>query len=212
MTYLPITLSGNLIEDPVSKVFDTGTFLTRLRLASSRRVRTDSVDPSGNNMWADTDNLYIDVECWGQLALNVNASLRKGVPVIVSGRLVSEKWTDKENVTRYKHIIKANHIALELSRHQVAYRSTASQAHTPNGVDEVKLLTAEEFGKKHGVTVTQVTQNAKAPEESQESQNAQGDQQEKPAPSSNNQSGAGDGVLNRPSGANAPRQQPAMAG
>ncbi len=212
MTYLPITLSGNLIEDPVSKVFDTGTFLTRLRLASSRRVRTDSVDPSGNNMWADTDNLYIDVECWGQLALNVNASLRKGVPVIVSGRLVSEKWTDKENVTRYKHIIKANHIALELSRHQVAYRSTASQAHTPNGVDEVKLLTAEEFGQKHGVTVTQVTQNAKAPEESQESQNAQGDQQEKPAPSSNNQSGAGDGVLNRPSGANAPRQQPAMAG
>ena len=212
MTYLPITLSGNLIEDPVSKVFDTGTFLTRLRLASSRRVRTDSVDPSGNNMWADTDNLYIDVECWGQLALNVNASLRKGVPVIVSGRLVSEKWTDKENVTRYKHIIKANHIALELSRHQVAYRSTASQAHTPNGVDEVKLLTAEEFGKKHGVTVTQVTQNAKAPEESQESQNAQGDQQEKPTPSSNNQSGAGDGVLNRPSGANAPRQQPAMAG
>ena len=209
MTYLPITLSGNLIEDPVSKVFDTGTFLTRLRLASSRRVRTDSVDPSGNNMWADTDNLYIDVECWGQLALNVNASLRKGVPVIVSGRLVSEKWTDKENVTRYKHIIKANHIALELSRHQVAYRSTASQAHTPNGVDEVKLLTAEEFGKKHGVTVTQ---NAKAPEESQESQNAQGDQQEKPTPSSNNQSGAGDGVLNRPSGANAPRQQPAMAG
>ena len=212
MTYLPITLSGNLIEDPVSKVFDTGTFLTRLRLASSRRVRTDSVDPSGNNMWADTDNLYIDVECWGQLALNVNASLRKGVPVIVSGRLVSEKWTDKENVTRYKHIIKANHIALELSRHQVAYRSTASQAHTPNGVDEVKLLTAEEFGQKHGVTVTQVTQNAKAPEESQESQNAQGDQQEKPAPSSSNQSGAGDGVLNRPSGANAPRQQPAMAG
>ena len=200
MTYLPITLSGNLIEDPVSKAFDTGSFLTRLRLAASRRVRTDSVDTNGNNMWADTDTLYIDVECWGQLALNVQASLRKGVPVIVSGRLVSEKWTDKENVTRYKHIIKANQIALELNRHQVAYRSTASQAHTPDGVDDVKLLTVEEYGKKHGVTVTQ---------------NAQGDQQgqqAKPAPSTSNQSVAGDGVLNKPSGANAPRPQPAMAG
>lgn len=215
MTYLPITLSGNLIEDPVSKAFDTGSFLTRLRLAASRRVRTDSVDTNGNNMWADTDTLYIDVECWGQLALNVQASLRKGVPVIVSGRLVSEKWTDKENVTRYKHIIKANQIALELNRHQVAYRSTASQAHTPDGVDDVKLLTVEEYGQKHGVTVTQNTQNTKAPEDSQASQNAQDDQQgqqAKPAPSSNNQSGAGDGVLNRPSGANAPRPQPAMAG
>ncbi len=208
MTYLPITLSGNLIEDPVSMVFNTGSFLTRLRLASSRRVRTDSVDTSGNNMWADTDTLYIDVECWGQLAVNTNASLRKGMPIIVSGRLVSEKWTDKENVTRYKHIIKANQIALELSRHQVASRSTASQEHTPDGIDKVKLLTAEEFGRKHGVTVTQNSKEAEGvQEDSGESQPEQAGQSVQP---SGNQ--ARDGVISGRQGLNQERPRPAMAG
>ena len=199
MTYLPITLSGNLIEDPVSKSFDTGTFLTRLRLASSRRVPTETTDANGVRQWADTDILYIDVECWGQLAVNTNASLRKGMPVIVSGRLVSEKWTDKEGTTRYKHIIKANQVAIGLSRHQVASRSTASQEHTPKDMDPVQLKSTEDFVEQVGVTATQSAQSA------QSAQSEQSDQ-------SSDQQQPSDGTLTHRASHKPRDPEPAMAG
>ena len=48
MSQLPITLSGNLTDDPVIKTFDTGSTLTRMRVATSRRVRTETEDANGN--------------------------------------------------------------------------------------------------------------------------------------------------------------------
>lgn len=154
MSQLPITLSGNLTDDPVCKTFDTGTTLTRMRVATSRRVRTDSEDENGNAQWADTDLLYIDVECWGQLAVNTRVSLEKGMPVVVVGRLVSDKWTDAEGNTRYKHIIKANQIALELTRFQVSSRSTSVQKRTLKGMDEVAETTREDIAEENGTVST----------------------------------------------------------
>lgn len=154
MSQLPITLSGNLTDDPVCKTFDTGTTLTRMRVATSRRVRTDSEDENGNAQWADTDLLYIDVECWGQLAVNTRVSLEKGMPVVVVGRLVSDKWTDAEGNTRYKHIIKANQIALELTRFQVSSRSTSVQKRTLKGMDEVAETTREDIAEENGTVPT----------------------------------------------------------
>lgn len=154
MSQLPITLSGNLTDDPVCKTFDTGTTLTRMRVATSRRVRTDSEDENGNAQWADTDLLYIDVECWGQLAVNTRVSLEKGMPVVVVGRLVSDKWTDAEGNTRYKHIIKANQIALELTRFQVSSRSTSVQKRTLKGMEEVAETTREDIAEENGTVST----------------------------------------------------------
>lgn len=159
MSQLPITLSGNLTDDPVCKAFDTGTTLTRMRVATSRRVRTDSEDENGNAQWADTDLLYIDVECWGQLAVNTRVSLSKGMPVVVVGRLVSDKWTDSEGNTRYKHIIKANQIALELTRFQVSSRSTSVQKHTPKGMDEVAETTRDDLVEEIGTFNTNGSAN-----------------------------------------------------
>ncbi|MDN8595577.1 MULTISPECIES: single-stranded DNA-binding protein [unclassified Corynebacterium] len=154
MSQLPITLSGNLTDDPVIKNFDTGSTLTRMRVATSRRVRTDNEDENGNAQWADTDLLYIDVECWGQLAVNTHVSLVKGMPVVVVGRLVSDKWTDAEGKTRYKHIIKANQIALELTRFQASSRSTSVQKHTVKGMNEVEETTRDDIVEETGEIAT----------------------------------------------------------
>ena len=154
MSQLPITLSGNLTDDPVCKTFDTGTTLTRMRVATSRRVRTETEDGNGNAQWADTDLLYIDVECWGQLAVNTHVSLGKGMPVIVVGRLVSDKWTDSDGNTRYKHIIKANQIALELTRFQVSSRSTSVQKRTLDGMSDVEETTRDDIAEANGTVAT----------------------------------------------------------
>lgn len=163
MSQLPITLSGNLTDDPVCKTFDTGSTLTRMRVATSRRVRTESEDENGNAQWADTDLLYIDVECWGQLAVNTRASLTKGMPVVVVGRLVSDKWTDSDGNTRYKHIIKANQIALELTRFQVSSRSTSVHKHTPKGMNEVAETTRDDIVEGSGLVSTNAPANGSRP-------------------------------------------------
>ena len=163
MSQLPITLSGNLTDDPVCKTFDTGSTLTRMRVATSRRVRTETEDANGNAQWADTDLLYIDVECWGQLAVNTQASLAKGMPVIVVGRLVSDKWTDADGNSRYKHIIKANQIALELTRFQVSSRSTSVQKRTLKGMDDVAETTRDDIAEVVGTTKTGVQNGANGP-------------------------------------------------
>lgn len=158
MSQLPITLSGNLTDDPVTKTFDTGSTLTRMRVATSRRVRTETEDANGNAQWADTDLLYIDVECWGQLAVNTHVSLTKGMPVVVIGRLVSDKWTDAEGNSRYKHIIKANQIALELTRFQASSRSTSVHKHTVDGMNDVEETTRDDIVEAQGTTKTNAGQ------------------------------------------------------
>lgn len=150
MPQLPITISGNLIEEPTCFPFSTGSTLTRLRVATSRRVRAENPNENGAHEWVDTDMLYIDVECWGSLAVNCSASLAKGLPVVVVGRLVSDKWTDGEGNTRYKHIIKANQVALELSRHQVSWKASVVQQRTLDGEKDVEVKTREDMVMQYG--------------------------------------------------------------
>lgn len=81
MALLPMTITGNLTRDPWLKKLQSGTCVGRLRVAASRRVR----DEKAESGWRDVDTLFINVELWGQLAVNVRKSLLKGMPVIVTG-------------------------------------------------------------------------------------------------------------------------------
>lgn len=158
MAQLPITISGNLIDDPKHLKFKTGTMLTKLRVATSRRVSTEEKDDNGNVIWQDTDPLYLDVECWGQLAVNVKASLKKGLPVLVVGRLVTESWEEPadngESITRYRTILKANQVALELSRHQASWKATNVAEHSVEGLEAPELKTAEDLNDDNVIRKT----------------------------------------------------------
>ncbi|WKD57141.1 Single-stranded DNA-binding protein [Corynebacterium capitovis DSM 44611] len=155
MTQLPITISGNLIADPEFRQFESsGAQLCKMRVATSRRVRTEDKDDSGRTIWNDTDHLYIDVECWGQLAVNATASLRKGFPVIATGYLVTDVWEQvkteedgsEKKLTRYSTKLKAGRVAFELSNFQVSSQRTSSNGNTPTGMEPVEVRTATELG------------------------------------------------------------------
>ena len=77
-----ISITGNLVSEPLKKVFGDKT-LAQLRLAHTPRRR----DADG---WKDGETTYIDVTCWNRLALNVCATLGRGSAVIVVGRLQSK--------------------------------------------------------------------------------------------------------------------------
>ena len=84
MSQLPITITGHLTHEPELIKVNADMYKARLRVASSRRIPVDNAD-NGVREWRDTDRIYIDVELWGQFAINVKKSLHRGMPVIVVG-------------------------------------------------------------------------------------------------------------------------------
>ena len=129
MANIDYTVIGNLTAKPFFRRFDSGSAVLRFRVATSDTKKVTGED--GKEGWEDYNQFYVDVECWGQLAVNAGASLRKGLPVIVMGKLVHEYWEDKDDkgnvIMRSRVKLKARHIGFDLARYQVnSVRATAS--------------------------------------------------------------------------------------
>lgn len=123
MRQLPITITGNLTNDPTLRRVNREAEIARFRVASNRTFRED-------NEWRQVDNLFVDVECWNQLAANVKLSLHKGDPVHVTGTLVTTEWIDDNGERQQKIILKAHSVGFMLNRHLVS-AAKASYYHSP---------------------------------------------------------------------------------
>lgn len=150
MANIDYTLLGNLIAEPYFKTFNSGNAVLRFRVATSdaKKVKNDK----GEEVWQDHNQFYVDVECWGQLAINAGASLRKGFPVIVVGKLVHEYWEGKDDkgevALRSKTTVKARHVAFDLSRYQVNSVRTSVSGNTLEGHEMPKAMDAEALNRK----------------------------------------------------------------
>ena len=150
MANIDYTLLGNLIAEPYFKTFNSGNAVLRFRVATSdaKKEKNDN----GNEVWRDYNQFYVDVECWGQLAVNAGASLRKGFPVIVIGKLVHEYWEGKdekgEPALRSKTMLKARHVAFDLARYQVNSVRTSVSGNTLDGHEMPKAMDAKALNKK----------------------------------------------------------------
>lgn len=149
-----VTIQGNLTADPhYTRFEETQTQLTKFRLASSKRRPTGQLDHNGKEIWEDTDQLYIDVDCWGELAANTRVSLRKGHPVTVTGKLVTESWQerrtdgagDADSQIRSKIMLKATQVSFDLSHFQVNSVKTTSVSNTLPGHKPLSVQSADGF-------------------------------------------------------------------
>lgn len=119
MANSPICLSGNLTHMPQLTRTPSGALVCRLRMAADRRTRGAGT----NDVWEKTDELFIDVEAWGDLAYNCRTSLLKGMPVIVSGHLVTSTWQDRETGdNRSKIMLRARVVGVDMNRVHVSTR------------------------------------------------------------------------------------------
>ena len=150
MANIDYTLLGNLIAEPYFKTFNSGNAVLRFRVATSD-VKKEKND-NGDDVWRDYNQFYVDVECWGQLAVNAGASLRKGFPVIVIGKLVHEYWEGKDEkgevALRSKTTLKARHVAFDLARYQVNSVRTSVSGNTLDGHDMPKPMDAKALNRK----------------------------------------------------------------
>ena len=86
MNDISVTVIGNVVNEVRLRFTKTGEPVASFRVASGTR-RFDRA----SGAWMDGDTHYFLVSCWRGLAHNVLASVTKGMPVIVVGRLRSRE-------------------------------------------------------------------------------------------------------------------------
>jgi single-strand DNA-binding protein len=104
-----ITLVGNLTDDPELRFTPSGVAVASVRMAVNRRTRNQQT-----NEWEDRLDGYFTVNVWRDHAENVAESLSRGTRVLVTGRLTSRSYQDKEGQTRWVTEIEADEICPSL--------------------------------------------------------------------------------------------------
>ena len=90
-----ITIIGNLTADPEVRFTPSGAGVASFTVASTPRVFDRQ---SGE--YKDGETLFMRCSIWREAAENVAESLKKGMRVIVQGRLVQRSFTTREGENR----------------------------------------------------------------------------------------------------------------
>lgn len=91
----PITIIGNLVEDPELRYTPNGAAVCNFRVASTPRTFDKNT-----NQWVDGDALFLTCNIWRQAAENVANSFTKGDRVIVVGNLKQRSFENRQGERR----------------------------------------------------------------------------------------------------------------
>ena len=151
-----MTLVGFVAQDPKQRKIRDGVLVTDLRVGATPRV-LDRV----TGEWRDGETSYFDVSCWRRLGDHVRASLHKGDPVLVKGRVRSRSWVDKAGVSRTVYDIVADTVGHDMNRGVANYLrpdrrpmaseedpAAAEQPDLPEGADMIDEEAMERFGRE----------------------------------------------------------------
>lgn len=87
----PITVVGNLTEDPILRFTPSGAAVANFTVASTPRKFNKNT-----NEWEDGETLFMRCDVWRDQAEHVTETLKRGMRVVVTGALVSRSWEDKQ--------------------------------------------------------------------------------------------------------------------
>lgn len=122
-----VTITGNVGSEIQLRRSEEFSYLN-FRVATTPRIRRQ-----GN--WVDGETTWIGVYCARALAEHVSASVAKGDPVVVMGRLRTYRWKgpqDEENERIYIDAIAVGH---DLNRGTAVFHKTLRQAPPETGFD-----------------------------------------------------------------------------
>ena len=94
-----ITLIGRAGRDPEARYFESGTMVANLTLAVNAFKRDDPPE-------------WFNLEIWGKQAQVAADYVRKGSQIAVTGRVKTEKWTDKTGQERSKPVVVVDRLEL----------------------------------------------------------------------------------------------------
>jgi single-strand DNA-binding protein len=136
------TLVGNVATEVRTTTSQTGVPISSFRIASTTRRYERA-----KGGWADLDTLYVTVVCWRSLAENVAASLAKGDPVLVHGRLRMRQWAGDEGRSGTAVELEASTVGPDLSRGLTTFTRVRPREVERPGRSEADEL-AEQVGRE----------------------------------------------------------------
>ncbi|HET9893766.1 MAG TPA: single-stranded DNA-binding protein [Streptosporangiaceae bacterium] len=124
----PITLVGNLTDDPQLKYTPGGQAVANFTVASTPRYFDKN-----SNEWKNGDPLFLRCNVWRQAAENVAESLVKGTRVIVQGRLKQRSYETKEGEKRTVYEVEVDEVGPSLTFASASVRKTERSYGNGNG-------------------------------------------------------------------------------
>jgi len=105
---------------------------TTFRVASTRRYVNDS------GSWTDGATLWFTVKAWRTAAANVIRSVRKGDPVVVTGRLELDEWTGADGQPRTGLVVNATAVGVDATRGRVEFTRVVHHDTVPDGAPKAR--------------------------------------------------------------------------
>ena len=115
-----ITVIGNLTADPELRWTQAGTPVADFTIASTPRT----FDRNAGE-WRDGDTLFMRCSVWRETAENVAESLRKGMRVIVQGRLTQRSYDTQQGERRTVVELQVDEVGPSLRRARAQVTRTA---------------------------------------------------------------------------------------
>ena len=106
----PICIVGNVVDDVVNRPTTSGLSRVSFRVANTQRRKDRDT-----GQWVDGHKFFVSVVFWREFAENVAASLKKGDPIVVTGRIYSRQYV-KEEASRVSYEIEPDSIGHDLAR------------------------------------------------------------------------------------------------
>lgn len=103
-----VTLVGNTTADPELRFAPTGVAVCSFTVACSSRKQNEAGE------WVDDKVLYMPVTVFRDPAEHAAESIEKGDQVIVTGRIYTDQWEDKDGNKRSMVKMNADDVAVSL--------------------------------------------------------------------------------------------------
>ena len=115
-----ITVIGNLTADPELRWTQSGAAVADFTVASTPRTYDRNAGE-----WRDGDTLFMRCSVWRETAENVAESLRKGMRVIVQGRLTQRSYDTQQGERRTVVELQVDEVGPSLRRASAQVTRTA---------------------------------------------------------------------------------------
>ena len=123
-----ITVIGNLTADPELRWTQSGAAVADFTVASTPRAYDRTAGE-----WRDGDTLFMRCSVWRETAENVAESLRKGMRVIVQGRLTQRSYDTPQGERRTVVELQVDEVGPSLRRARAQVTRVQAQAASAGG-------------------------------------------------------------------------------
>jgi single-strand DNA-binding protein len=114
---------------------------------SLRIITTERWFDKATNVWVDGDEFGVTVVCWKGLGGAVLKTVRKGDPIIVTGRITTRRF-EKDGATAYFTEVKADVVGLDVARMGARFARVAFEPRETTDAAEGTDLAAPADGQQ----------------------------------------------------------------